>query len=50
LNYFLKNYGQGTYVVIVRGHAFTVKDGAVIGNSEDAKKTKKHIVGAWKIG
>lgn len=50
LNYFLKNYGQGTYIVIVRGHAFTVKDGAVIGNTEDAKKTKKHIVGAWKIG
>ena len=50
LNYFLKNYGQGSYIVVVRGHAFTVKDGAVIGNKEDAKKTKKHILGAWKIG
>jgi hypothetical protein len=50
LNYFLKNYGQGSYIVVVRGHAFTVKDGAVIGNTQDAKKTKKHILGAWKIG
>ena len=50
LNYFLKKYSTGTYILIVRGHAFTVKDGSVIGNTEDAKKTKKHIVGAWKIG
>ena len=35
---------------VVRGHAFTIKDGVVIGNIEDGKKMKKHITGAWKIG
>ena len=49
-SYFLKKYPVGTYIVIVRGHAFTIKDGVVIGNYSDAKKTRKHILGAWKIG
>ena len=47
---FIKKYPTGTYVVVVRGHAFTIKDGVVIGNIEDGKKMKKHINGAWKIG
>jgi hypothetical protein len=49
-SYFLKKYSVGTYIVIVTGHAFTIKDGVVIGNYSDAKKTRKHILGAWKIG
>lgn len=49
-SYFLKKYSVGTYIVVVTGHAFTIKDGVVIGNYSDAKKTRKHIVGAWKIG
>lgn len=48
--YFLNKYPVGTYIVIVRGHAFTIKDGVVIGNLNDAKQRKKHITGAWKIG
>lgn len=48
--YFLKKYPVGTYIVVVRGHAFTIKDGVVIGNLEDAKQRRKHITGAWKIG
>ena len=47
---FLKKYPVGSYVVVVKNHAFTIKDGVVIGNVEDGKKMKKHIVGAWKIG
>jgi hypothetical protein len=47
---FIKKYPVGTYVVLVRGHAFTIKDGIVIGNPDDSKKMKKHIVRAWKIG
>ena len=47
--YFLKKYPVGTYIVVVRGHAFTIKDGVVIGNLEDAKQRRKHITGAWKI-
>jgi len=47
---FIKKYPKGTYVVTVRGHAFTIKDGVVIGNSEDGKKMKKVIQCVWKIG
>ena len=46
---FIKKYPVGTYIVVVRGHAFTIKDGVVIGNLADGKKMKKHINGAWKI-
>ena len=48
-SYFIKKYPVGTYIVTVRGHAFTIKDGVVIGNYTDAKQTKKHINSAWKI-
>jgi len=47
---FIKKYPVGSYMVVVKGHAFTIKDGVVIGNPEDGKKIKKHIIGAWKIG
>lgn len=47
---FIKRYPKGTYVVTVNRHAFTIKDGVVIGNIEDGKKMKKHIQGVWKIG
>ena len=47
---FIKKHPIGSYVVVVKGHTFTIKDGVVIGNPEDGKKMKKHIVGAWKIG
>lgn len=48
--YFLKEYSVGTYIVVVKGHAFTIKDSVVIGNASDAKQRRKHINGAWKIG
>jgi hypothetical protein len=47
---FIKKYSVGSYVVVVKGHAFTIKDGVVIGNLDDGKKMKKHIQAAWKIG
>jgi methyl coenzyme M reductase subunit D len=47
---FLEKYSKGTYMVTVKGHAFTIKDGVVIGNPEDATQRKKVIFGAWKIG
>lgn len=47
---FLEDYPKGTYIVTVKGHAFTIKDGVVIGNPDDATKRKKVIYGAWKIG
>jgi hypothetical protein len=47
---FVKKYSIGSYIVIVKGHAFTIKDGVIIGNIDDGKKMKKHIQAAWKIG
>jgi hypothetical protein len=47
---FIKKYPKGTYVVTVNRHAFTIKDGVVIGNVDDGKKMRKHIQGVWKIG
>lgn len=49
-SYFIKKYSVGTYIVTVSKHAFTIKDGVVIGNYSDAKQNKKHIHSAWKIG
>jgi hypothetical protein len=47
---FIKRYPKGTYIVTVSRHAFTIKDGVVIGNIDDGKKMRKHIDGVWKIG
>jgi hypothetical protein len=48
---FVKLYDKGTYIVTVRGHAFSIKDGVVVGgNREDAKKMRCILEGAWKIG
>jgi hypothetical protein len=46
---FLKKYPKGTYMVTVRQHAFTIHNGVVIGNHEDALKTKKVILHAWEV-
>jgi hypothetical protein len=48
-SYFLKKYPVGTYIVTVRGHAFTIKDGVIIGRDQDGKQMKKVIDSAWKI-
>jgi hypothetical protein len=47
---FAKEYNIGTYIIRVDRHAFTIKDGSVIGNPEDATKLRKIIKNAWKIG
>jgi len=47
---FVKEYNRGTYIIRVARHAFTIKDGSVIGNPEDATKLKKIIKNCWKIG
>ena len=47
---FLEKYSKGTYIVTIKGHAFTIKDGVVIGNPDDAIQRKKVIFSAWKIG
>lgn len=46
---FIKKNPKGTFLVIVKRHAFTIKDGVVIGNFEDAVKTKKIMLCAFEI-
>lgn len=46
---FVKKNPKGTFFVLVRRHAFTIKDGVVIGNPEDAIKTKRPMMAAFKI-
>ena len=47
---FVKLYDKGTYIIRVANHAFTIKDGSVIGNPQDATKLRKVIKNCWKIG
>jgi len=49
LNQFIKKYPTGTYIIIVSRHAFTLKDGSVIGNTEDATSMKKIVHNAYQI-
>ena len=46
---FIKRNPIGTFFVIVSGHAFTIKDGVVIGNYEDAVKTRRVMKCAFEI-
>ena len=46
---FIKQNPKGTFFVLVRQHAFTIKDGVVIGNYEDAVTTKKIMRCAFEI-
>lgn len=46
---FTKQNPFGTFMIIVSGHAFTIKDGVVIGNHEDAVKIKKIVKHAFQI-
>ena len=46
---FVKQNPKGTFFVLVKGHAFTIKDGVVIGNPEDATKTKRPMRCAFEI-
>lgn len=47
---FVKEYNKGAYILRVARHAFTIKDGSVIGNPDDATALRKIIKNAWKIG
>lgn len=46
---FIKNNPTGTFFILVRGHAFTIKNGVVIGNAEDAIKKRKVVRCAFEI-
>lgn len=47
----VKWYDKGTYIIVISGHAFTIKDGVVVGgNWNDAQRMRCQIKGVWKIG
>lgn len=46
---FIKQNPTGTFFMLVDGHAFTLKDGVVIGNPNDATQKKKHLQYVWQV-
>ena len=46
---FLKENPKGVYFVLVKGHAFTIKDGIVYGNPSDALSLKVRIERIFKV-
>jgi hypothetical protein len=46
---FIKQNPVGTFFILVDKHAFTIKDGVVIGNYEDAIKKKRVVRYAFQI-
>ena len=46
---FIKESNPGTYLILVRGHMFTIKDGTIIGNQVDAKRLRARIVSLYKV-
>lgn len=47
---FIQNWDRGSYVLTVSGHALAIKDGVVLTGIMDARKVKRPIESAWKIG
>jgi hypothetical protein len=46
---FVKKFSVGKYIVIVRGHAFALVDGEVIGNLNDSKRLTREVWSAYKV-
>jgi hypothetical protein len=49
LRLFLERFPKGKYFVIKKGHAFSVIDGVVIGNSDEGERLKSKILFALKV-
>jgi hypothetical protein len=50
LKSFVKKYPEGTYMLIVKNHAFCLRDGVVVGgNIQDAQSLKKRIHSAFIV-
>ena len=45
---FRETYNKGTYLVLVSGHAFVIKDGTIIGNKSDGIRLRRPIQRAFK--
>lgn len=44
-----KMHPRKTYLIIVRSHILTVKNGVIYGNTYDSKLTRKQLYGVYKI-
>jgi hypothetical protein len=49
LSIFLEKFPKGKYLVIVKGHAFSIIDGIVIGNNNDGSRLRAKILFALKV-
>ena len=46
---FLKTFTKGTYILRVNAHMFTVKNGVVYGNPQDALQIRTRIIHAFQV-
>jgi len=46
---FIEKYPKGKYLVIKKGHAFSVIDGVVVGNASDGNHLRVKIYFALKV-
>jgi hypothetical protein len=46
---FIKDNSRGTYIVLVAGHAFTVKDGVLIDNIGEEFRPTRKVQGAYRV-
>jgi hypothetical protein len=46
---FLKKFSMGKYIVIVRGHAFALVEGEIMGNWGDGNRLNREIWSAYKV-
>ena len=46
---FIKEFNQGSYIVVVNAHAFALIDGMIIGNREDGRRLNREVWSAYKV-
>ena len=47
---FVKAHSEGSFIVIVSGHAMALVDGKIIGNWDDDKRPTREVGSAYKVG
>ena len=45
----IKESNPGTYLILVRGHMFTIKDNTIVGNIDDVRRLRARIVSLYKV-
>jgi len=46
---FVKEFNQGSYIVVVNTHAFALIDGKIIGNREDDRRLNREVWSAYRV-